>query len=52
MMVLPSFSGRLASLDGRPDCCAGGNAYQYAFFVADQLAGGKGVLVGHGTISS
>ena len=47
-MVLPSFSGRLASSMAAHSGSAGGNTYQHALRAADQLAGGKGVLVGNG----
>ena len=40
--------GALGQLDGSPQRSAGGNTYQHALLVADQLAGGKGVLVGNG----
>ena len=47
-MVLPLFSGRLASWMAAQIGSAGGDADQHALLVADLLAGGKGVLVGDG----
>lgn len=44
-MVLPSFSGRLASWKRGPHGGAGRNAHKHALLVAHGAAGGKGVVV-------
>ena len=46
--VLACVLRALCQLDGSPDGSTGGDAYQHAFLVADQTAGGKGVVVLHG----
>ena len=43
--VLACVLGALCQLDGSPDSSTGGDAHQNAFLVADQAAGGKGVVI-------
>ena len=43
--VLAGVLGALCQLDGSPDSSTGGDAHQNAFLVADQAAGGKGVVI-------
>ena len=43
--VLACVLGTLCQLDGSPDSSTGRDAHQNAFLVADQAAGGKGVVI-------
>ena len=47
-MFLPAFSGRFANWIAAQTASTGGDAHQHALLVADQTAGGKGVVVLHG----
>ena len=46
--ILAGVLRALCQLDSSPDGSTGGDAYQHAFLVADQTAGGKGIIVLHG----
>lgn len=50
--VLACVLGTLCQLDGSPDSSTGRDAHQNAFLVADQAAGGKGVVISTVMISS